>query len=829
MKIFRNSVISIFIFVFLFFFFFLIINFHIIPNKFEVSPILFLGFGIIIIGIFYFFLNFNSPNNVITKFKIPDENTFKIIIITLMTITIFIPPVVFSDMIIAWSELPPLNYIRAAVFIIGSLFIPGSCIFNLILPQNTLNTIKEKFNIQPFMVKITIYPLISLTFLGIFTLMLNFFQFNSTSITYILLFSIFFLFFFDVFLQKKTKKKIKMKTTEIKISKFSFIIIIIGLGITFISLAIYLAHPYIVAGDRWRGISSASLIGTRDFEIFNIYVKYWGCISFSLGVLLGIPYINANVFLLPFMYLSITSIYLLMKVLLKNLDERYSILSCIFITLLFRPEVLILQFGYRTYSYLSFFMSLTLFFIILKSDLIQTLKNRKNIKLRILGLSSLFLLQAFICYFISALVGFITILLFTFFSGNLKHNAKKLLIFLGFFIILLFLIDLMAYNFFSFWCMQFLTYFTGIPFNFHNIEIWHLRMILSSILFYALLLFSFISLFLIYKFSSPFLSIINKAKLKIERILEEKSKLILGFFYFFITISLLFIIIIANFQLDSLLIISFKGTENLLLIFYLIPSLIEVFGFLGILMLYLSYFCFKENRKLFFLLIVWLIILIILSSFILFLIWIQYPTSFVFEISQINMSNIYYWFSRIWYFSVIPLSILGSIGLIRFIQDVQEKGWFKIKSRGRLRLKNYKELITYLHLVSLLIILLIPSLTVKFIRYDNYYRTSNEDAQIIGWVSENIPRNSKILTTSTHWWTAQRLRADLYISEIYLLSHEMRNVNNNISKLKDSLLSQNINYLILPKELRSEYTELLDTFYCEKLYEYENSIIYTTE
>ncbi len=824
----RKSVISTFITVFFFFYFFYIIIFHIIPNEFEVSTILFLGFGIIIIGIFYFFLNFNTPNNIITKFKIPDENTLKIILICLMAITIFIPPVVFSDMIIAWPELSPLNYIRAAVFIIGSLFIPGSCIFNLILPQNVIH---EELNVQPFLVKITIYPLISLTYWGTLTLMLNFFQFNSTSIRYILLFSIFFLFYLDFFSQKKRKNKYKIKTTEIKISKSTFIILFIGLGIIIISLAIYLTQSYIVAGDRWRGISSASLIGTKDFESFNVYSKYWGCISFSLGVLLGIPYINANVFLLPFMYLSITSIYLLMKVLLKNLDDRYSILASIFIMLLFRPEVLILQFCYRTYSYLSLFISLILFFIILKSDLSQTIKNRKNIRLRTLALSSLFLLQAFICYFISALIGIITILLFTFFYDNLENSTKKLLNFWGFFIIFLLLIDLLAYNFFSFWCMQFLTYFSGIPFNFQHIEIWSRRMILSSFLFYELLYFSFISFFLLYRFSSQFLSIINKVKLKIERILVNKSKLIIGFFYFFITILLLFIIIVANFELDALLIIHFIGTDNLLLIFYLITSLIGVFGFVGIFMLYSSYFCFKEHKKLFFLLILWTIILICLASSILFLRWTQYPTSFVFEIPQIYIFRMNQWFTRTWYFSVVPLSILGSIGLIRLIQEVKEKHWFKLKSRGWLRLKNYNtlHLITYLHLIALLIILLLPSITIKFIRYDNYHRTSNEDAQIIGWISENLPRNSRILSVSTYWWTVQRLRDDLYICEFYSLTSEMINANNNISKLKENLLSQNINYLLLPKELRSEYTELLDTFYCKILYEYENSIIYTTE
>lgn len=814
----RNSTAFTFIIVFIILFFLFLIQTYIIPNNYEISIVLLLGFAIIITGIFYFFLKIDSPNKIIASVKILNENLIKTILIILMTITIFIPSVSFSDVIIAWKEIPLLNYVRGCIFFVGALFIPGACIFNLILPKSTIH---ERLNVEPFLVKITIYPIISLTYLGSITLILDFLGFPRFLFISFLFFSIIFFYILDLFFQKFDIYELKNKITKIEISRYTFLILFIGLGIIIIAFGVLLKSHYLVAGDRWRAIASATSIGVPDtptFDLADTYTKYWGCVSFSLSVLCGIPYINTNVLFFLFLYLSITSIYLLIKVLLKNMNEKYHVLSSIFITIFFHPMMLILQFSFHSFAFFSLFLCLTLFFIVIKSSPLEDKKKLTTENRVLLALSSLFLTQSLITYFIPALMGIIIIFLYSLFSVDKKHYLKVLLVFFGFFIIIFILFDLLALNFFSFWMINNLEFFLGIPL--HNLHLEQdiniISRLLNSIRLYALLMTIMILLIFIYHLKNlPFIT--KKVRLKMNHILEKKYKYLFVFIFGFIFICLL----IANldFTFKYRFFLSGKGwwgggenPQEFFLIFYL-STLLVALGFFGILGMYLSYFCFKENKNLFFFLLSWIVLIIGLASSLILLRWMQYPTSLVSNIPETYYKRLIHWFTRTWYYSMIPLSIFTSIGLIKLIQQVKSRGWFKIDWHREIKS------IGSLTLISLMIFLSLSSPITQVLYWDNYYSVPDEDAQMIGWISKNVPRDSKILIGIYLMDFKHRLEGDLFLYEIIYLESEMRVYEGNLSsedifKLINDLYTRNISYFLLNRQyICNEYQELINRLY----------------
>jgi len=760
----------------------------------------------------------------ITKLEILNENSIKIILIVLMSLSIFIPTVSFSEMIIAWNEIPPINYVRWIIFIVGGLYIPGSSIFNILFPESTIH---ERLNVEPFLIKITIYPMISLVYLGIITLILDFFGFLSDFIILFTFFSFIFLFYIDFLFQKKRGIKLKRKRNEIKTSRQTFLILFIGLGIILIALSIHFSSQYLIRGDRWRGIYSAPLIGSPDPYPFSVayknYTTYWGYIIFALSKLCGIPYINVSASLFPLLFISITSIYLFVKALLNKNNGILAVLSSIFILIfselfisislnqlkggLWFPRFLILQFSYHSFSYFSFFISIALFFIVINSN---NLKNRSNEKIFLLALSSLFLFQSLMTYFFTFLMGIIIVFLYIPFSKNIKQYLRNLLIFYFFFIVFFIIFDFLTFNYFSYIIIAFFQSFLAITlFN----------KVLFSFYFYTFLLSVFIILFIIYKFSNTLSILIEKTKKKINSIL--KRKFFRRFLFSFIEIFFLILLIIglSNPRLgltttDHSFDIPVKNADfwN----FYL-TLLITNMGWIGIFGIFFLYFCFKKNKKLFFFLFSLTILSIGLASSFIFIRWFQYPTSLVYDIPENEFFDMLYFFSRMWIFSAIPLSIFAAIGLIKLINVINTRVWFKAKS--------YKKFTTPLFFTSILIYFTLSNSIITSIYWDNFSAISNEEAQIIGWSTDNIPYGSKILITTVFFKSLQR---DLYLYETFYLQDELINSENNISRLIENLILYEIYYLILPNLLIVDYITLINNFYKITIYKYGSYSIYSS-
>ncbi len=752
-NIFRNFIVVAFVASFIIAYFLFLINLYIIPNNYELPIVSLIGFAIIIIGIFYFFINLshgNESNETLFNFKILNENSIKIILMSLMVITFFIPPISFSDAMINWEHIGFFNHFRAIIFLIGGAFLPGSCIFKILLPNSTLH---EKFHVEPFLLKITIYPLLSFTFLGCYTFILDQIGLLREFFAIVLFITIVLLFVFDFLIQKlRDNDEIKLNTTELKLSKYTSLIIFLALGIIIIALGIFFTSEYGMPGDSWRGIEYAYYIGRQKTiylaKFYGSYTVYWGYISFSLSTLCGIPYFNVYAILFLFLYLIITSIYLLMKALLHRFKEIYAVLSTIFIITFSNLFYIvnsslggvgatfvgagIFSFYFRSYAFFSLLLSIALFIIIVKPS--NVLKNKPNFKTErfiVTFFAALFLLQSYMTYFFPAIAGISLTFIYCIFSNKKSQDFKLFLKFLLIFILLFISIDVLSGFFFSWIPSLFLSGFLDI-----TLLTQQKFLFLNAIFIYLFLLVFFVLNFLVYRiYIKVFLK--NKkrdSKFKINS--KTTFKVIIFIFSEFLIIEILHIIVIKIME-------PFLVINKNFFTFYL-DLIFAGIGLIGILGIYLSYFCFKKNRQLFYVLFSWCLFTIGIASILIFRRWIQYPFTPVTEIPSNESFYMMYWYSRNWYYLIIPLSIFSSIGLIKLIKRLKSKRLIK-------DLNKTKKLIPYLIFISSLIFLSFSNTLIAGLKiynrgiYDRDFHVKDEEAQMFGWVTENIPRDSKIL------------------------------------------------------------------------------------
>ena len=152
------------------YFYFLTLIF-VTPNEQNPPILLYFGLFLPILGFFYYFFYFNTQNKKeIKSIKFVNENTIKIVLTILMIISFFSVPNMTSEVIIEWSRIPYQNIIRSSIFLLGSIYLPGSSIYKLFLEKID---VPKKLNVEPFLIKITLYPLISFSLLGTSSLILE--------------------------------------------------------------------------------------------------------------------------------------------------------------------------------------------------------------------------------------------------------------------------------------------------------------------------------------------------------------------------------------------------------------------------------------------------------------------------------------------------------------------------------------------------------------------------------------------------------------------------------------------------------------------------------
>jgi len=138
-------------------------------------------------------------------------------------------------------------------------------------------------------------------------------------------------------------------------------------------------------------------------------------------------------------------------------------------------------------------------------------------------------------------------------------------------------------------------------------------------------------------------------------------------------------------------------------------------------------------------LLLWFLFLYITASLIIFIKWLNYPITSPYEIPYDEFLSMNYWYNRIWYYSIIPLSIFASIGLIKLRESFNR--CYLIKNIKKKIILIINSLTT-----GLLIFLVLSNTIITALYYYNIdWKIKDDEAQAIGWISMNIPHNSQIL------------------------------------------------------------------------------------
>ncbi|NVM18601.1 MAG: hypothetical protein HWN80_12870, partial [Candidatus Lokiarchaeota archaeon] len=744
MKPSKNFFIFLYVICFITLYFIFLFIFY-LPLGYDAPIILLSGFGIFIIGFFYFFFFIikDKENNVILSLNVFSENTITSILIVLMMCTFFIPPVTFSEMAIDWSQISVLNYIRSIVFVIGCTFVPGSSIFCLLFPNSTIH---EKLKIEPFFIKLVLYPLISFTFLGSISLIFDQLGVMRDFFSLILFLTIIILHFIK---NAKYKKDFKIKHTfkksEVKISRNTLFVLFLTIAVILIALSIRFNTKYLFALDEYVAISSSRFIGLPDIQItdiFSAYTIYWGYIAFSLSALSGIPAININAFYFFFVYLFIASIYLFFKAFLSDLSDKYAILATIFATIfsslfyifnndppfaripLFTFEG-ILNFRYKGFAVILTIVSMTLFIVSFRKS---NLKNLKRFRFTedwfILFVSAFFLIQSFMIYFLPIIPAISLIFVLMLVLANKRKQFKSYFYFSAFFIGFFIFFDLTFNFFFSNETIELVFYFFGKLMKFQ---------VFDTILKFYITILSLIGL----------LAIIPVVTICFKKLFSSRTKLNLRYKF---SPKVIFKILILSytFLLYLEIVLNLIGTFRSLYYFTFILHLFYFnLGFTGILGFYLSYLCYRKNKQIFFTTIMWFICLFLISVVPLIVDWLFYPFLSPKELPAQSFFSISYWFSRTWYYSIIPISILASIGLIKLTKFLSLKvPIVKRKKSVNLPLKLIS--------LSFVVVFTFSNSILAGIEFSNITYTSLDDDEIhvMGWIVENLPSNSNMLVDS---------------------------------------------------------------------------------
>ncbi|MHA1376553.1 MAG: hypothetical protein ACTSR7_19920, partial [Promethearchaeota archaeon] len=195
-------------------------------------------------------------------------------------------------------------------------------------------------------------------------------------------------------------------------------------------------------------------------------------------------------------------------------------------------------------------------------------------------------------------------------------------------------------------------------------------------------------------------------------------------------------------------------------------------GLIGILAIFFSYFIFKEHKNLFYVLSAWILSLFVLAFIGLIINWIKYPNLAPIELPGGDYYRwIHYWFNRIWYYSIIPLSIFTSVGVLQFLKKFHSKK-FNI---GRYNLKDIHLKAVF---VSFIIFFSISNTILAGIHFSMETDTilTNEEAQVTGWITNNVNPKSKVLVDRFHFL---KFLDDIAHIKVYSVSEEVENAANN--------------------------------------------------
>jgi len=733
LKLFKKFVIPIYIVCFIILFFTFLYTFHVLPEGLGAPIILLSGFGLLIAGVFYFFfvLIKDNENKIILRLNIFSENTITTILIVLMISTFFIPSITFSEMVIDWGQIPVLNYIRSIVFVIGCAFVPGSSIFCLLFPNSTIH---EKLKIEPFYLKLVLYPLISLTFLGSISLILDQLRIMREFFSLILFLTIIILHLLKIVkFRKDFKIKHILNRTEVKISRNTLFVLFLTISVLVISLSTHLHTGYLFGVDDYIALSASRFIGLPDIQItdiFTSYTLYWSYITFSLSTLSGIPVINIVVLYFFLIYLFTASIYLFFKALLGDLNDKYAILATIF-AIIFTSLYLIYEdngvferisfftydclfiLRYKGFAIILSIVSMTLFIIVFKNPKLKNLRHRKFVEDGfILFVSAFFLIQSFILYYLPIIPSLS--LIFILVLKIQKEQIKGYFYFSLFLVVLFILFDLVFNNFFSSQTIGLFSYHFGELIKFQ---------VSDALLKFYITIFSLIGLLV----TIPIISISFK------KLFSSYNNLNLRFKIRPKSIIITIIIFYTAFLFLEISLNLIRTIRSLYYFTFILHLFYYNLGLTGILGVYLSLLCYKKNKHIFYIAFTWFIGLFAISIIPIIVNWLSYPFLSPVELPVNLILRTSYWFSRTWYYSIFPISILASVGIIKLIKFLSLKfTLLRRKKRTFLSLKIIS--------LSCFVFFLFSNSVIAgmFLNNEPYKTLDDDEIQVLGWITEKL-------------------------------------------------------------------------------------------
>jgi hypothetical protein len=122
---------------------------------------------------------------------------------------------------------------------------------------------------------------------------------------------------------------------------------------------------------------------------------------------------------------------------------------------------------------------------------------------------------------------------------------------------------------------------------------------------------------------------------------------------------------------------------------------------------------------------------------------INFPIILTFEellhtISNAEYNLMIYWFTRTWYYVIPSFALLLTLGLIHLSKKLKSFNFFKRNVYSGKLIKNI--------FICLVIFFSFTNLIIAGLYWQNlWYRVSDDQAQIIGWVNNNIDDRSNIL------------------------------------------------------------------------------------
>ena len=184
-----------------------------------------------------------------------------------------------------------------------------------------------------------------------------------------------------------------------------------------------------------------------------------------------------------------------------------------------------------------------------------------------------------------------------------------------------------------------------------------------------------------------------------------------------------------------------------------------------------------------------------------------------------------HWFKRNWLYSIIPLCVISSIGLIDLSKKIRNFPKFSKIFENRRSLNIFEflgfSLLIYLSFTSTIVVGLETAKKNDNIR--------NDQVKMIGWMSENIPLNSKILLYDDDDNVIELGIMTTFSYNIYYLN-DIFESDYNYTELIDEvdyLKDKDIEYLIVTEDYLSESnsevyfvkTYLIPHFYNDTTYE----------